>query len=47
MKARVYTSQKWLEKRLHRDHKTVEQIAAECGVSKVVIYKYMKRYGLK
>jgi len=47
VKGRWYTSEIWLKKRLYADKKNVEQIAQECGVSKVVIYKYAKKFGLK
>lgn len=46
MKVRAYMSKSWLERRLYRDHKTVEQIAAECETSKVTIYKWCKKFGI-
>lgn len=44
---KLYKSEVWLRKRLYIDHKTVDQIAAECSTSRVTIYKWCKQFGLK
>ena len=43
----LHHSEAYLKKRLHLDKKTPEQIAAECGVSLQIIYRQMKKFGLK
>ena len=44
---KLYKSEAYLRKRLYRDKKTPDQIAAECGVSRTIIYNNMKKFGLK
>ena len=45
--AGLHHSEAYLKKRLYIDKKTPEQIAKECGVSLQIIYRQMKRFGLK
>jgi response regulator of citrate/malate metabolism len=44
--AKLYTSRIWLRKRLLVDKKTPEEIAKECQVSKVTIYRYLEKFSL-
>lgn len=43
----LHHSEAYLRKRLHVDKKSPDEIAKECGVSVQIIYKQMKRFGLK
>jgi hypothetical protein len=43
----LHHNEAYLKKRLHLDKKTPEQIALECGVSLQIIYRQMKKFGLK
>lgn len=43
----LHHSEAYLRKRLHIDKKTPEEIAKECNVSLQVIYRQMKKFGLK
>jgi transcriptional regulator of acetoin/glycerol metabolism len=43
----LHHSEAYLRKRLHVDKKTPDQIASECGVSLQIIYRQMKKFGLK
>lgn len=43
----LHTNREWMRKRYLRDRATVEQMAAEAGVSTVIIYKMIKQMGLK
>ncbi|QGH79406.1 hypothetical protein SEA_LIMPID_73 [Streptomyces phage Limpid] len=42
MSRKKYHSKKWLHKRYILEDKTVEQIAAECDVSKMTISRYLE-----
>ena len=44
--AKLYTSRAWLRKRFLVDKKTPEEIAKECEVSHMTIYRYLERFGL-
>lgn len=44
---KLYKSKAWLTKRVNHDRKTPEEIAKECGVSLMTIYRQMKEFGLK
>ena len=44
---KLYKSKSWLERKLFREHKTVDQIAAECSTSRVTIYQWIKRHGIR
>lgn len=43
----LHHSEAYLRKRLHIDKKTPEEIAKECNVSLQIIYRQMKKFGLK
>ena len=43
----LHHSEAYLKKRLYIDKKSPEQIATECGVSLQIIYRQMKKFGLK
>lgn len=43
----LHHSEAYLRKRLLLDKKSPEDIAKECGVSLQIIYKQLKRFGLK
>ncbi len=43
----LHHSEAYLRKRFHIDKKTPEDIATECGVSVQIIYKQLKKFGLK
>jgi hypothetical protein len=43
----LHHSEAYLKKRLHLDKKTPEEIAKECGVSLQIIYRQMKKFGLR
>lgn len=43
----LHHSEAYLRKRLYIDKKTPEQIAKECNVSIQVIYRQLKKFGLK
>jgi len=45
--AGLHHSESYLRKRLYLDKKTPEQIAIECGVSLQIIYRQLKKFGLK
>lgn len=44
---KLYASQEWLARRYLRQRKSPEEIAAECGVSHMTIYRYLKKFGFK
>ncbi len=44
MSAKKYLSKKWLERRLLVDKKTPEQIADECSVTRVTIYRQIGKF---
>lgn len=46
-KAKLYTSEAWLRRKLYREQKTPEQIASECGASVATIYNWINKFGLK
>lgn len=41
-----YKSKAWLKKRYVDDGKTIQAIAAECGVTHVTIYNWLVRHDL-
>jgi len=43
----LHLSKAYMEKRYIRDKKTPEAIAEECGVSIQLIYRQLKKFGLK
>lgn len=43
----LHHSEAYLKKRLYLDKKSPEDIAKECGVSVQIIYRQMKKFGLK
>ncbi len=43
----LHHSEQFLKKRFVFDKKTPEDIAKECGVSVQIIYKQLKKFGLK
>ena len=43
----LHHSEAYLRKRLHLDKKPPDDIAKECGVSVQIIYRQMKKFGLK
>ena len=43
----LHHSESYLRKRLHVDKKSPEDIAKECGVSVQIIYRQLKKFGLK
>lgn len=43
----LHHSEAFLKKRLHLDKKTPEEIAKECNVSLQIIYRQMKKFGLR
>jgi len=45
--AGLHHSEAYLKKRLHIDKKSPEDVAKECGVSLQIIYRQMKKFGLK
>ena len=47
MSSKLYTNEVWLKKRYHMDKKSPEDIAKECGVSVQLIYRQLKKFGLK
>jgi transcriptional regulator of acetoin/glycerol metabolism len=44
---KYYNSRTWLTRRINHDKKSPEEIAKECGVSHMTIYRKMKEFGLK
>lgn len=42
-----YTSEKWLRLQYLRLRKSPEEIAKECDVTVMTIYRYMTKFGLK
>lgn len=47
MTAKLYLSKAWMQKRLFRDRKTPEEIAKECGVTPMTIYRAIRTHGFK
>ena len=43
----LHLSEAYMKKRYVMDKKTPEEIAKECGVSVQIIYRQMKKMGLK
>lgn len=43
----LHHSEAYLRKRFLLDKKSIEDIAKECGVSVQIIYKQLKKFGLK
>jgi Zn-dependent peptidase ImmA (M78 family) len=43
----LHLSEAYMKKRYVMDKKTPEEIAKECGVSVQIIYKQLKKFGLK
>jgi predicted DNA-binding protein YlxM (UPF0122 family) len=43
----LHTNEAYMRKRYVVDKKSVEDIAKECNVSVQIIYKQLKRFGLK
>lgn len=43
----LHHNESYLKKRYYVDKKTPEEIAKECGVSMQIIYRQMKKFGLK
>ena len=43
----LHHSEAYLKKRLYLDKKSPEDIAKECGVSVQIIYRQMKKFGLR
>jgi len=43
----LHLSEAFLRKRYVMDKKTPEEIAGECGVSVQLIYRQLKKFGLK
>lgn len=43
----LHHNETYLRKRYHSDKKSPEEIAKECGVSVQIIYKQLKKFGLK
>jgi DNA-directed RNA polymerase specialized sigma subunit len=41
---KFYQNEKWMRKRYFHDRKTPEQIASECGVSHMTIYRYLRKF---
>lgn len=46
MSDKRYASKVWLRRRYLIDKKKPEEIALECGVSHMTIYRYLKQFGL-
>lgn len=46
MSNKLYASERWLKRRYLIDRKTPEQIAEECGVSHMTVYRYLRKFGL-
>lgn len=46
MKRDYYKSQPWLRKRYVIDGKSLEEIALECGVTKMTVYNWLKKFDL-
>jgi Zn-dependent peptidase ImmA (M78 family) len=44
---KLHLSEPFLKKRYVHDKKTPQQIADECGVSIQIIYRQLKKFGLK
>jgi Zn-dependent peptidase ImmA (M78 family) len=47
MNNKLHLSEAFLKKRYIYDKKTPQQIADECGVSLQLIYRQLKKFGLK
>lgn len=47
MSSKPYESEKWLRLKYLRQRKTPQEIATECGVSPMTIYRYIEKFGLK
>lgn len=43
----LHHSEAYLKKRLYSDKKSVEDIAKECNVSIQIIYKQLKKFGIR
>ncbi len=43
----LHSSEAYLKKRVYHDKWTLDQIAKECGVSIQMIYRQMKKFGIK
>lgn len=43
----LHHSEAFLRKRIHFDKKSVKDIAKECNVSIQIIYKQMRKFGIK
>jgi Zn-dependent peptidase ImmA (M78 family) len=43
----LHHSEAFLRKRLHLDRKSVAEVAKECNVSIQIIYKQMRKFGIK
>lgn len=46
-KIKRYESKAWLVRKLFREGKTVEEIAAECGVQPRTIYRKIEKFNIK
>ena len=47
MNNKLHTSESFLKKRYVMEKKTPDDIAKECGVSVQLIYRQLKKFGLK
>ena len=43
---KLYKSKDWLKLRYVSQRKTIEQIAAECGVTEMTIRRHLQEFGL-
>lgn len=46
MQVKKYRSRDWLYRRFLIDKKTPVEIAEECGVEKITIYRYLEKFQL-
>lgn len=45
--SKLYESERWLRLRYLRQRKSPQEIANECGVSQMTIYRYIEKFKLK
>lgn len=45
--SKLYESEKWLRLQYLRNKKSPEEIAKECGVSHMTVYRWINKFGLK
>jgi hypothetical protein len=45
--SKLYTSEKFMRQRYLRQRKSPQEIADECGVTLITVYRYLDKFGLK